>query len=220
MEKKISRKIRDFAQYAELMPGVVIIHDTNTFSTVYMSSNGLEGLGISLSEIQEMGADYHNRFFNNEDMSVFIIKLSELLQKGRQEETFTFFQQVKLKDRQDWAWHLCSTRIFHIDEDGNPTHIITIAIPIENMKHISHKAERLLAQNMFFQKNMEKFLSLGKREKEILQLVAMGKTSSEIAKDLNISVETVSTHRKVIKHKLGVSNTYEFIEYAQAFDLI
>ncbi|NJY62711.1 helix-turn-helix transcriptional regulator [Salinimicrobium sp. CDJ15-81-2] len=61
---------------------------------------------------------------------------------------------------------------------------------------------------------------MGKRAKEVLRLVALGKSSSEIAEELNISTETVNTHRKNIKKKLGISTTYEFTEYARAYDLI
>jgi DNA-binding CsgD family transcriptional regulator len=50
--------------------------------------------------------------------------------------------------------------------------------------------------------------------------VALGKSSCEIANELFISVETVNTHRKLIKLKLDISTTYEFTQYAYAFDLI
>ena len=41
------------------------------------------------------------------------------------------------------------------------------------------------------------------REKEIINLVITGFSSSEIADDLFISTHTVSTHRKNIKRKIG-----------------
>jgi DNA-binding CsgD family transcriptional regulator len=51
------------------------------------------------------------------------------------------------------------------------------------------------------------------REKEILQLIAKGLISKEIADKLYISVNTVNTHRQRIIEKLNVSNTYEAIRY-------
>lgn len=56
--------------------------------------------------------------------------------------------------------------------------------------------------------------SLTHREKEILQLIAKGLISKEIADRLYISVNTVNTHRQRIIEKLNVSNTYEAIRYA------
>jgi DNA-binding CsgD family transcriptional regulator len=55
---------------------------------------------------------------------------------------------------------------------------------------------------------------LTNREKEILQLIAYGLISKEIADKLYISVNTVNTHRQRIIEKLNVNNTYEAIRYA------
>ena len=52
------------------------------------------------------------------------------------------------------------------------------------------------------------------REREVLRLVAEGKISKEIAGHLQISVNTVETHRNNIMHKLGVHTVGELIRYA------
>lgn len=222
MEQKFDEKLENFKPCADLLPGVVVIHELmeTEFRTVYMNSLGLTQLGVTLEELKEMGSKYHEKFFNNEDMEDFLEKLHKLLRSQDPKETFTFFQQVKLKDRTDWAWHMASSRIFHQRPDGSPSHMITVAFPVDNMKHIPNKAERLLAENQFFKDNLSKFLSLGKRAKEVLRLVALGKSSAEIAEELNISTDTVNTHRKNIKKKLGISTAYEFSQYARAYDLI
>lgn len=54
---------------------------------------------------------------------------------------------------------------------------------------------------------------LSKREKEILALIGMGKSSKEIADELSVSVHTISRHRQNILQKLQVSNS------AQAFGI-
>ena len=58
------------------------------------------------------------------------------------------------------------------------------------------------------------FSSLGAREREVLQLVAEGKTSGETAKQMHISIKTVETHRRNIVHKLGLHGTAELTKYA------
>jgi len=55
---------------------------------------------------------------------------------------------------------------------------------------------------------------LSKREKEILNLVANGKTSHEIADQLFIGKSTVDTHRKNMIRKLGLSGVGELLRYA------
>ena len=53
-----------------------------------------------------------------------------------------------------------------------------------------------------------------KREKEILQLIANGYSTKQIASKLNISYHTVVTHRKNIISKFQVQNTAELITKA------
>jgi two-component system response regulator NreC len=52
------------------------------------------------------------------------------------------------------------------------------------------------------------------REREILQLVAEGKTNKEIANTLNLSLYTVDTHRTHILQKLNLHSVPEVILYA------
>ena len=55
---------------------------------------------------------------------------------------------------------------------------------------------------------------LSNREKEILTLIANGKTSKEIANTLFIAKTTVDTHRKNMIRKLEFSSGNELIKYA------
>jgi DNA-binding NarL/FixJ family response regulator len=55
---------------------------------------------------------------------------------------------------------------------------------------------------------------LSPRERQVLKLVAEGKTSAQIALDMSVTVETVSTHRRNICRKLGVSGTADLAKLA------
>ena len=52
------------------------------------------------------------------------------------------------------------------------------------------------------------------REREILKLVAEGRTNREIAELLSVSVKTVLGHRTSLMEKLGIHNRTELIKYA------
>ncbi len=52
------------------------------------------------------------------------------------------------------------------------------------------------------------------REKEVLQLLAEGKTNKEVAGLLNLGQSTVETHRLKLMQKLGLHNTAEIVLYA------
>ncbi|HUX24100.1 MAG TPA: response regulator transcription factor [Burkholderiales bacterium] len=56
--------------------------------------------------------------------------------------------------------------------------------------------------------------TLGRREREVLQLLARGKTSAQIAEILNIATGTVEVHRRNIMRKLDLHNVAELTRYA------
>lgn len=57
-------------------------------------------------------------------------------------------------------------------------------------------------------------LPLSAREREILQLLAEGKSNKEIAQVLHLSVKTVETHRSNIMHRLDLHSIGDLIRYA------
>ena len=60
----------------------------------------------------------------------------------------------------------------------------------------------------------DRYDALSEREREVLQLVAEGRSSKEIAEVLSISPATVETHRTHVLQKLGLRNTAEVVRYA------
>jgi two-component system, NarL family, response regulator NreC len=61
---------------------------------------------------------------------------------------------------------------------------------------------------------------LTNREREVLQLIAEGKTNKEIAVLLNVAVKTADTHRTHIMSKLGTNNTAELVLKATRMGLV
>lgn len=55
---------------------------------------------------------------------------------------------------------------------------------------------------------------LGAREREVLQLVAEGLTSSQIARRLHVATSTVDTHRRNLMRKLGLHTVADLTKYA------
>lgn len=63
-------------------------------------------------------------------------------------------------------------------------------------------------------KKYQKIVSLTRREREILQLIAEGFTNKETARKLNLSLNTVHVHRKNIMEKLDIHKQADLIRYA------
>ena len=78
----------------------------------------------------------------------------------------------------------------------------------------SHVGEMVLEG---FLQNGRKELNLPKltpREREIVQLLAEGKSTKEVASLLDLSVKTAETHRSNIMRKLGIHSVSELVLYA------
>ena len=78
-------------------------------------------------------------------------------------------------------------------------------------------AKTMLEDYMRFlqQRNLQdSYDVLTDREKEVLQLLAEGKSNKEVAAILDVSVNTVDTHRTHLMQKLNLHNTAEIVLYA------
>ena len=62
--------------------------------------------------------------------------------------------------------------------------------------------------------------ALSDREFEVLRLLAGGRSPTEIAGQLHLSVKTVSTHKARIQEKLGLGGTADLVRYALEHKLV
>ena len=94
---------------------------------------------------------------------------------------------------------------------------------LEELQNGIHEA---LNGGMAFSKEVKEIMSrpskneldgppqLTRREKQIIKLLAEGKTSIRIAGELSVSAHTIDTHRRNLMQKFGVKNTAELIKAA------
>jgi len=60
----------------------------------------------------------------------------------------------------------------------------------------------------------EPLKNLTPRERQVLRFIGAGYTPAEIARELKLSINTVETHRKHLKDKLGFSTSRDLFKYA------
>lgn len=216
----IDNRIAEIKIFEHIVPAVLIVHSFPDFKVEYISERGLNILQITSEDVRQLGSDYNMRFFNPEDAADYIPKIASLLERNDKNEIVTFFQQVRASRDMPWSWYLSSIKIILWDEGGCPLLTLTMAVPIDPKHHITSKIERLLADNNFLRQHHHEFSALTRREREILRLLALGESTCSIAKQLHISENTASTHRKNVKKKLNLQSNYDVARFAQAFDLI
>jgi two-component system response regulator NreC len=92
-----------------------------------------------------------------------------------------------------------------------------IRMVVANQTYLSNEIADIVLKGYLASATFEKssaFDLLTPREREVLQLLAEGKTSSQIAESLHVSVKTVETHRAQLMAKLEVKSIAELTKYA------
>lgn len=86
---------------------------------------------------------------------------------------------------------------------------------------IINAIDTVMAGGVYFSSGLKKHLSaespaqaLTQRERCILKSIATGKSNKHIARELDLSVRTVETHRLNIKRKLGIEGQADLIRFA------
>ncbi|MFV8225079.1 response regulator transcription factor [Christiangramia aquimixticola] len=104
-----------------------------------------------------------------------------------------------------------------VDEEGNS--IIKIKRPSSDISNTIRSFANLIEENEFLKKNISKFTTLTKREKQVMVSISKGLKQQEVADELFISIGTLRTHWKNIKSKLEIKSLADVIKYVNAFDL-
>lgn len=216
----IEAKIREIAATADLYPGVVIVHQVPANRVEYMSARGLQSLQTTLPELQALGPDYFERYFNAQEAHEYVPKLFALTMQNDLNLTVSFFQQVRTGPGRSFAWYLSAVRLLLRSPAGRPLLLLTLAHAIDPESHVTHKVQRLLDENNFLRTNHARFATLTRREREILRSLALGQSAPQIADRLCISPQTAETHRRNLRRKLHAESAFELGQYARAFDLI
>ena len=111
-------------------------------------------------------------------------------------------------------------RGFVLKSDASQELIAAVEALLQNRTHFTAVAGQVILQNFVRDRDRgshraaPKLMNLTAREREIVQLLAEGKTSKEVANILNVSVKTAETHRSNLMRKLGIHSLSEVVLYA------
>lgn len=109
----------------------------------------------------------------------------------------------------------------YLTKDSLPEELLTaVRQAASGGKYITQSLSEKLAGELQAGAAKEPHELLSNREYQIVCLLAAGKTVSDIAAELSLSVKTVSTYRARILEKLGLQNTAEIIHYALSRGLV
>lgn len=98
--------------------------------------------------------------------------------------------------------------------------LIAIHKVLSGRKYITSSIAEKLAETLGENKGKLAHELLSDREMQVLQLIASGKTVSEIAEEISLSVNTISTYRTRILEKINLNNNAELTRYALDNNLV
>jgi len=87
-------------------------------------------------------------------------------------------------------------------------------------KHISNSVAEIMASYITMDSKRPPHEQLSNREFQVMRMIASGKTVSEIARMLSLSVRTISTYRARILEKTGMKTNAELTHYAFQHSLV
>ncbi len=109
----------------------------------------------------------------------------------------------------------------YVRKDSAPEELVDAVNEIlSGKKYYSPAVMDILSDNVKRGTKTELSEILSDREYEIFMLIAQGKTVSEIAEILSLSVKTVSTHRTHILEKTKLKNNADIVMYAVRNNLL
>ncbi|MES2767145.1 MAG: response regulator transcription factor [Bacteroidota bacterium] len=107
----------------------------------------------------------------------------------------------------------------YVSRSAEPAEFIrAVETLLSGGNHIPQDLSRELISSPTRESALHELLS--NRELQVFILMASGKTSTEIAAQLHLSIKTVSTYKIRITEKTGLSTKYEMAQYATAHKLI
>jgi len=109
----------------------------------------------------------------------------------------------------------------YLTKEGASAQLVTAILKVASGgAYISAEVAEQLALNAMPDATAAPHERLSDREFQVFRMIAEGKSVSEIADRLNLSVKTVSTHKANVLAKMGLSTQGELIRYALENDLV
>ena len=103
----------------------------------------------------------------------------------------------------------------YLTKDSAPSQLIAAIRQVAaGGTYVTQSLAEKLAVEVRGEAHKEPHEILSTREYQVLCLLASGKTVTQIAKELYLSVKTISTYRVRLQEKLGLDNTAQLMRYA------
>ncbi|MFI1773210.1 LuxR C-terminal-related transcriptional regulator [Thalassobellus citreus] len=202
------------------------VTNTQDLSFEFISKNMQSCLGIDKSLFEKKGMRYFWSRIHPDDLETWLLALNELM-------TFTLKEMpVEDRSRMSYTWNYrfknANDEYVNIVQNTTPLEFDGESKPIIGLAHYTVLSKEIKLQvcasakvlnknneyeTVYFNNFSQRLLSEGisNRERDVIRLLILNYSSKEIGLKLNISSNTVDTHRRNILKKLNISSTGELV---------
>lgn len=212
LERGVQEKQYSIEEIGELLPGMLHLNRTDNLVLAYFNTWALNRFEKTVDEILAEGMAFMLSLFEKGTAQLFSQSLISFINENDNSQNHGFFQKLRFNPKRNFEWVYTSSKLFN-----NGQFTFSYTAPLGELQRNNKLLLKTLDDNLFLRKNFLKMQALTKREKQILQMVAKGFNSAQIAEQLFISKYTVTTHRRNIIQKLDLKNCRDWTRYANAF---
>ena len=140
----------------------------------------------------------------------------EILNEIKKEKIISRILILSIHPEEQYAMRALKAGAYgYLTKDSVPNELISAIRKVSmGEKYISLSLTEKLVDNLRVGLDKTPHEALSNREYQVMLMLASGKSMQEIAKELFLSVKTVSTYKTRILKKMKMKNTFEIIYYA------
>lgn len=206
----------------ELIPASLMLQElegNRLIGCSYMNSWGCDYLQTTVEEINQLGEKYYEKYFYIDEIRDYIDDVTRYIQEDDCSNQYNFFQRVKRPHLNDSKWFYTVCKLLRLDsEKGSKRQLIVLSSPVEGISNVINRVNKTLNLDGFIYRNYKAFLALTPRERDVLSLIAQGKSTNEMASILYVSPLTISTHRRNLIRKTKCQSSVELLRFAIIFE--
>ncbi|MCH7410960.1 LuxR C-terminal-related transcriptional regulator [Belliella sp. DSM 111904] len=226
-EDKLLKDLEILSQQIGMKEGIIIgCIDYRDLSLAFFTDNVEDIMGYPSSFFKKKGMEAVLMMLHPDDvpeLAKFQKIVFDLLQTLSREEMdsfeFTYTVRWVHKTTKEIKWFTCKVRPYLIDRNKNVVFDLHVLLLLNTPPQInsfdwSYSYTSKNGDKIHATKYEPKTLNfkLTKKERQISNMILEGKSSQEIADELNIAINTVNTHRKNILKKLNAKTTAEMVK--------
>lgn len=226
----LQEEISKIKQLENSLPSSIGLYllDLQSLSYAYMSQRSLHITGIEPKKYEQNGLTHFFEHLHPEDRRLITEKtlplykkmLKECSLKERKLLNASLNYRIKADENGLYRHVLAQLSLRSVNEFGMPVLLLGVFSQLNIDQYLGQDFKLYLSENGVTTKVLlDEHLSsnpLTNKEMDVMQLIAQGFSSKEIAVKFNISKHTVDTHRRKVLKKLDVSNSIEAVIYCRS----